>query len=106
MPRTTNYFEGPRSQHDVAFLLGIKDIAAQAASPEAFEDLQRRPRRARRLVGSKNYYIADNSFVGRHDPDKMMSWIGAIWSKFPVPGAPHLGICIKVYGQGHVVAHN
>src|ERR1041385_8328347 len=57
--------------------------------------------------GSKNYYIADNTFIGRHDPDKMMSWIGAIWEKFP--GFPELltsEYAIKVYGQGHVVAHN
>ena len=33
--------------------------------------------------GSKNYYIADNVFIGRHDPDRMMGWIGDIWAKFP-----------------------
>jgi hypothetical protein len=37
----------------------------------------------------------------------MMSWIGTIWEKFP--GFPELltsEYAIKVYGQGHVVAHN
>jgi hypothetical protein len=37
----------------------------------------------------------------------MMSWTGAIWEKFP--GFPELLLseyAIKVYGQGHVVAHN
>ena len=37
----------------------------------------------------------------------MMGWIGAIWEKFA--GFPELltsEYAIKVYGQGHVVAHN
>jgi hypothetical protein len=57
--------------------------------------------------GSKNFYIADNVFIGRHDPDKMMGWNGLPWSKFP--GYPELlksEYAIKVYGQGHVVAYN
>jgi len=57
--------------------------------------------------GSKNYYIADNVFIGRHDPDRMMGWIGQIWERFP--GFPELlssEYAVKVYGQGHVVAHN
>ncbi len=57
--------------------------------------------------GSKNFYIADNSLIGRHDPNKMMGWIGSPWDKFP--GFPELltsEYAIKVYGQGHVVAYN
>lgn len=58
--------------------------------------------------GSKNYYIADNVFIGRHDPNKLQSWrIPAVWGKFP--GYPALitsEYAVKVYGQGHVVAYN
>ena len=57
--------------------------------------------------GSKDFYIADNVFIGRHDPDKMMGWNGAIWEKLPgFPERLDSEYAIKVYGQGHVVAHN
>jgi hypothetical protein len=45
--------------------------------------------------------------IGRHDPAKMMSWSGKLWQNFP--GYPELLLseyAVKVYGQGHVVAHN
>jgi hypothetical protein len=109
MAANYNYFEGLTVRNtNVAFLLGIKDIAGSSG----FTLKRSKIYNVGRAVhddwsGSKNYYIADNSFVGRHDPDKMMSWIGAIWEKFP--GFPELltsEYAIKVYGQGHVVAHN
>jgi hypothetical protein len=109
MAANYNYFEGLTVRNtNVAFLLGIKDIAGSSG----FTLKRTKVYNVGRAIqddwsGSKNYYIADNSFVGRHDPDKMMSWIGAIWEKFP--GFPELltsEYAIKVYGQGHVVAHN
>ena len=57
--------------------------------------------------GSKDFYIADNVFIGRHDPAKMMSWSGGVWASYP--GYPELLLseyAIKIYGQGHVVAYN
>ncbi len=57
--------------------------------------------------GSKNFYIADNTLIGRHDPNKMMGWIGPPWDKFPnFPELLTSEYAIKVYGQGHVVAYN
>ena len=109
MAANYNYFEGLTIRNtNVAFLAGIKDIAGSSG----FTLKHSRIYNVGRAVqddwsGSKNYYIADNTFIGRHDPDKMMSWIGAIWEKFP--GFPELltsEYAIKVYGQGHVVAHN
>ena len=45
--------------------------------------------------------------IGRHEPAKMMSWSGAIWANFPgFPESLNSEYGIKVYGQGHVVAHN
>ncbi len=60
-------------------------------------------------AGSKDFYIADNVFIGRHDPDKLQSWYyrPEVWSKFPGYPAPTTSeYAIKVYGQGHVVAYN
>ncbi|MFO1504992.1 MAG: hypothetical protein U1F39_14460 [Steroidobacteraceae bacterium] len=57
--------------------------------------------------GSKNFYIADNVFVGRQIPDHLMGWIGRTWqgfADFPVPLRSNAAV--KVYGSGHVVAYN
>jgi len=62
--------------------------------------------------GSSNFYIADNYFIGRHDPDHVIGWAGDFWKKFdgkdgqkfpPVMGSY---IAVKVYGPGHVIAYN
>jgi hypothetical protein len=62
--------------------------------------------------GSSNFYIADNWFVGRDDPDHVIGWNGAFWQpfngvegqKFPPVMASY--VPIKVYGPGHVIAYN
>jgi hypothetical protein len=109
MAANYNYFEGLTIRNtNVAFLLGIKDIAGSSGFTLKHSKIYNVGRAIQDDWSlSKNYYIADNTFIGRHDPDKMMSWIGAIWEKFP--GFPELltsEYAIKVYGQGHVVAHN
>ena len=62
--------------------------------------------------GSSNFYIADNYFIGRHDPNHVIGWAGGFWRKFdgkdgqkfpPVIGSY---IAVKVYGPGHVIAYN
>ncbi len=104
-----NYFEGITVRNtNVAFLLGIKGIAGASG----FTLKHAKVYDVGRVVqddwsGSKNFYIADNTLIGRHDPGKMMGWIGAPWNQFP--GFPELltsEYAIKVYGQGHVVAYN
>ena len=67
-----NYFEGITVRNtNVAFMLGIKRIIAG----------KRLHAEARRIYdvgevvqddwsGSKNFYIADNVFIGRHDPEQ------------------------------------
>ena len=50
---------------------------------------------------SKNYYIADNIFIGRHNPDVLHGWHGL---SDPTPLNSYYAI--KVYGQGHVICHN
>jgi hypothetical protein len=105
-----NYFEGITVRNtNVAFLLGIKNIAGSSG----FTLKHSRIENVGRAVegdwsGSKNFYIADNVFIGRHDPRKLQSWwTPQVWAKFP--GYPALitsEYAIKIYGQGHVVAYN
>ncbi len=62
--------------------------------------------------GSNTFYIADNVFVGRDDPNRMIGWSGTFWApfdgvdgqKFPPVMASY--VAVKLYGPGHVVAFN
>jgi hypothetical protein len=105
-----NYFEGITVRNtDVAFLLGQKNITGSSGFTLKHCRLENIGRGVdAQWSGSKNFYIADNVFIGRHDPNKLQSWFTpAVWSKFP--GYPALitsEYAVKVYGQGHVVAYN
>ena len=63
-------------------------------------------------AGSSNFYIADNTFIGRNDPNHLIGWAGDMWTKFNgVDGQifpPKMAsyIAVKLYGPGHVVAYN
>ena len=104
------YFDGINIRNsNVGFLLGIKDIIGA----DGFTLVNSRAVNVGRVVRddwakSKDYYIANNVFLGRHNPQAITSWIGGnIWGKYP--GFPALlkdEYAVKVYGQGHVVAHN
>jgi hypothetical protein len=57
--------------------------------------------------GSKDFYIADNVFIGKSHPDRLEGWTGSVWQGtpgFPTPAISELAV--KVYGSGHVIAHN
>ena len=63
--------------------------------------------------GSRDFYIADNSFIGRDDPKHLQGWTndeywlrfnGVEGQVFPVPLKSYTAV--RVYGQGHVVAFN
>ena len=63
--------------------------------------------------GSSNFYIADNRFHGRNDPERMIGWTDApLWGRFDgVDGQVHPPVmasyvAVKLYGPGHVVAYN
>lgn len=110
MAANYNYFEGITVRNtNVAFLLGYKNIAGSSG----FTLMHSRIENVGRGVeddwsGSRDFYIADNVFIGRHNPEKLQSWwTPAVWAKFP--GYPALitsEYAIKIYGQGHVVAYN
>jgi hypothetical protein len=110
MAANYNYFDGITVRNtNVAFLLGIKNIAGSSG----FTLKHSRIYDVGRAVeddwsGSKNFYIADNVFVGRHNPEKLQSWwTPQVWAKFPGYPAPITSeYAIKIYGQGHVVAYN
>lgn len=59
-------------------------------------------------AGSRDFYIADNLFLGRDDRFRLVGWSGPGWAS-PGPYGSHLltsYYAIKVYGPGHVIAHN
>ena len=63
-------------------------------------------------AGSSNFYIADNYFFGRDDPNHLFGWVGNFWAqfagvdgqKFPPVMASYTAV--RLYGPGHVVAYN
>ena len=66
------------------------------------------------FAGSSDFYIADNLFLGRDDRFRLIGWGGRqrqpggnIW-KEPLYKSHRMVsyYAIKVYGQGHVIAHN
>jgi hypothetical protein len=110
MAANYNYFEGITVRNtNVAFLLGLKNIAGSNGFTLKHSRLENIGRAVEDdWSGSKNFYIADNVFIGRHDPNKLQSWwTPAVWAKFPGYPAPITSeYAIKIYGQGHVVASN
>ncbi len=105
-----NYFEGITIRNtNVAFLVGLKNIAGASGFTLKRSRLENIGRGVQdEWSGSKDLYIADNVFIGRHDPNKLQSWNPAnFWSKFPgFPPSLDSEYAVKVYGQGHVVAYN
>ena len=106
-----NFFDGITVRNTmVAFLLGKKAIAGASG----FTLVHSLAYDVGRVVqdewaGSKDFYIADNVFLGRHDPKKLLGWYfrQEVWSKYPNFPAPITSeYAVKVYGQGHVVANN
>ena len=109
-----NYFEGITFRNTdygilagTQFLLGAKGLSVKHCR---FEDVGAGV--WTNYSGSSNFYIADNTFLGRDDPDHVIGWSGAFWQQFngvagqkfpPVMGSY---VAVKVYGPGHVVAYN
>ena len=103
------YVEGITVRNtDVAFLLGRKRILGAVG----FTLKNSRIENVGRGVftdwgGARDFYIADNVFIGRNDPTRLMGWIGRTWQDlpgFPQPLLSEYGV--KVYGSGHVIVHN
>ncbi len=97
MAANYNYFEGITVRNTtVAFLLGWKEIAGSSG----FSLVRSRAEDVGRVVqdewaGSKDFYIADNVFIGRHDPHQIAGLVLPPASVVEIPGLPrphYLGI--------------
>jgi hypothetical protein len=109
MAANYNYFEGLTIRNtDFAFYAGIKNITGSSG-------LTVKKCRIENVgigvhtdySGSKNFYIADNVFIGRQNPDSLMGWTGNTWRNLTgFPALVKSNYAVKVYGSGHVVAHN
>jgi hypothetical protein len=113
MAANYNYFEGITFRNaNLVFLLGIHNIIGSNGFTLKHSRLYDIGRAVQDdWSGSKDFYIADNIFIGRHDPAKMMGWSGGEWTKFPgfpemLGGPEGSEYAVKVYGQGHVIAYN
>jgi hypothetical protein len=103
------YVEGITVRNtDVAFLLGRKRILGAVGFTLKNSKLEGVGRGVfSDWGGARDFYIADNVFTGRNDPGKLMGWIGATWQNLPGFPQPLLSeYAIKVFGSGHVIAHN
>jgi hypothetical protein len=104
-----HYFEGLTIRNTyVAFLAGQKDIAGchgLTVKKCRFEDIDKGIHT--HWSGSKNFYIADNVFIGRHDPNALHGWTSLPPLKSPYPAEKCLSeYAVKIAGAGHVICHN
>ena len=104
-----NYFEGITIRNtDLAFQGGLKNIIGSSGLTIKncrFENVGRAIYTD--WSGSKDYYIADNTILGRFNPNYLMGFTGGTWQNLPEFN-PRLvsEYAVKVYGSGHVVAYN
>jgi len=109
-----NYFEGLTFRNtDIAiwagtqFIVGSKGLTVKNSR---FEDVGIGV--FSNWSGSSDFYIADNVFIGRNDPDHLTGWNGAFWAQFAgvdgqqFPPVNASYTAVRLYGSGHVVAYN
>jgi hypothetical protein len=109
-----NYFEGVTIRNtDIAIWAGTQFIAGSkglTVKKCRFENANLGV--FTNYSGSSDFYIADNYFIGRDDPNHLLGWIGNFWAKFDgVEGQKFPPIlasytAVRLYGPGHVVAYN
>ena len=109
MAASDNYFEGLTIRNtEIAFLAGRKNITGSRGltiKKCRFENIGRGV--LTDWSGSKDFYIADNVFIGKQDPNLLIGTAGRTWQKFPeFPPKLLSEYAVKVYGSGHVVAYN
>ncbi len=104
-----HYFEGLTIRNTyVAFLAGNKNIIGSSGLTVKrcrFENIDKGIHTD--WSGSKNFYIADNVFIGRHDPKVLHGWTNLPSRGSPYPYEKCLSeYAVKVAGAGHVICHN
>jgi hypothetical protein len=105
MGASHHIFEGLTIRNtEVAFWAGVKDVAGATG-------LTVRNCRIENVgvgvttqfAGSKDFYIADNIFLGRDDRHRVLGWANpGLYGAHPINSY----YAVKVYGSGHVIAHN
>ena len=109
MAANYNYFEGLTIRNtELAVWAGYKNITGASGITVKkckFENIGRGFYSD--WSGSKDFYIADNTFIGKFRADILMGFTGRTWQNLP-EFAPKLvsEYAVKIYGQGHVVAYN
>jgi hypothetical protein len=108
MAANYNYFEGLTIRNtDVAFWAGQKRITGCSGLTVKnciIENVDKGVHAE--WSGSKDFYIADNVFIGRHNQEQIHSWTN------PNGGGSYpyekclSEYAIKVTGEGHVICHN
>lgn len=108
------YFEGLTFRNtDIAIWAGTQAIAGAAGLTVKrcrFEDVGMGV--FSNSSASSDFYIADSVFLGRNDPRHLTGWNGPFWQQFEhVEGQEYPPVmksytAIRLYGPGHVVAHN
>jgi hypothetical protein len=108
------YFEGLTFRNaEIAILAGTQFLAGTrglTVKRSRFEDVGAGV--FTNYAGSSGFYIADNTFLGRNDPDHLIGWAGDLWAQFDgvdgqvFPPRMLSYVAVKLYGPGHVVAYN
>jgi hypothetical protein len=109
MAANYNYFEGLTIRNtELAFWAGYKNLTGSSGITIKNCKLENIGRGVYSdWSGSKDFYIADNTFVGKFRPDILMGFTGREWQAYPEFGAKLVSeYAVKIYGQGHVVAYN
>ncbi|HEV3215316.1 MAG TPA: hypothetical protein VGZ27_06315, partial [Vicinamibacterales bacterium] len=109
-----NYFEGITFRNtEIAILAGVQFIAGSSGLTVKhcrFENINLGI--VSSYSGSKDFYIADNYFIGRDDPKHLQGWNGDFWLQFngvdgqEFPTKLKSYTAVRVYGSGHVMAYN
>ena len=100
-----NIFEGLTIRNtEVAFWAGVKDVAgARGLTVRNCRIENVGVGVTTQYAGSKDFYIADNIFLGRDDRNRVLGWANpGLYGAHPINSY----YAIKVYGSGHVIAHN
>jgi hypothetical protein len=108
------YFEGITFRNtEVAILAGTQFIAGAKGLTVKRSTFERVGAGVfTNFSGSSGFYIADNVFIGRNDPNHLIGWAGDMWTKFDgvngqvFPPVMASYVAVKLYGPGHIVAHN
>jgi hypothetical protein len=108
------YFEGITFRNtEIAILAGTQFIAGSkglTVKHSRFEDVGAGV--FTNHSGSSGFYIADNTFLGRNDPNHLIGWAGEFWTQFDgvdgqvFPPRMLSYVAVKLYGPGHIVAYN